>query len=115
MLGAFDEEETMFGERIDGAKDLGAARVLPLGRVVATVGAVDLLVGTDTDPATFLRRHALGDWGDLCDEDRRNNDEALHVGGRILSAYLVADTLEKVWVITEWDRSVTTLLLAEEY
>lgn len=105
----------MFEARMNDVKELAAARVLPLGRVVATVGAVDLLVETNTDPATFLRRHALGDWGDLCDEDRRNNDEALHVGGRILSAYLVADTLEKVWVVTEWDRSVTTLLLAEEY
>ena len=105
----------MFGERIEREKDLAGARVLPLGRVVATAGAVDLLVGTDTDPAAFLRRHALGDWGDLCEGDRRNNDEALHVGGRIASAYLVDGTAEKVWVITEWDRSVTTLLLAEEY
>jgi hypothetical protein len=58
-------------------------------------------------------RHRSGDWGDVCDEDKKLNDEAVDGEGRILSAYTVDG--EKVWVITEWDRSVTTVLFPSEY
>ncbi len=55
-----------------------------------------------------------GDWGDLDDEDKKENELSVKQGFRILSAYNLENG-EKVWVITEWDRSVTTILLPEEY
>jgi hypothetical protein len=61
-----------------------------------------------------LARHVTGDWGELEDEDRAANEAAVAEGTRLLSAYTVASG-EKLWVITEWDRSVTTFLLPEEY
>jgi hypothetical protein len=86
----------------------------PLGRLLATPGAIAALARSAETPLVFLRRHMTGDWGDLCDEDKRLNDRAVEEGTRILSAYLTSKG-EKVWLITEWDRSVTTLLLPEEY
>jgi hypothetical protein len=85
----------------------------PLGRVVATPGVLDHLDAQEIDPAIYLHRHQAGDWGTMSPEDWRANDEALVHGGRLLSAYVVAEV--KIWVITEWDRSVTTLLRPEEY
>lgn len=83
-----------------------------LGRVVCTPGALELA----GDPAAFLprlARHARGDWGLVDGEDRRANDEALVHGLRVLSAYVLGG--RRVWVITEADRSVTTVLLPGEY
>jgi hypothetical protein len=86
---------------------------LPLGKVVATPGALKLLLETGEDPFDYLSRHATGNWGELCAFDRRQNEIALRVGERIFSSY---DTpAGKVWIITEADRSVTTILLSEEY
>jgi hypothetical protein len=63
-----------------------------------------------------ILRHAVCDWGDLCDEDKQVNKEALQEGGRLLSAYYIDDAkAEKIWIITEWDRSVTTVLFPDEY
>lgn len=62
----------------------------------------------------LLLRHVNGDWGDLDDEDKKENELSVKEGFRILSAYEL-DTGVKLWVITEWDRSVTTILLPEEY
>ena len=84
----------------------------PLGRTVITRGALDAL--DDTDVHTGIARHASGDWGDLCPEDKQANDEALRVGARVLSAYHI-DSGQKFWIITEADRSATTVLLPEEY
>jgi len=89
-------------------------RTLPLGRVVATPGAIEALTITNTHPLTLLRRHATGDWGDLCAEDIQANRLALAVGARILSAYTLADST-KVWVMTEADRRVTAILKPEDY
>lgn len=86
----------------------------PLGIVVATPGALDLLAGHGVSAATLIDRHVRGDWGDLDDEDRDANDRALLHGGRLLSAYRLSPT-DAVWVITEWDRSVTTVLRPEDY
>ena len=61
-----------------------------------------------------MLRHKHGDWGDLCAEDRRENERALRVGSRLLSAYATRAG-ERLWVITGWDRSATTLLLPSEY
>jgi hypothetical protein len=86
---------------------------LPLGRVVATPGALKLLVEARAHPFEYLARHAAGDWGDLCAFDRRQNEIALRDGLRVLSSYPVGR--ECVWIITEADRSVTTILLPDEY
>ncbi|MDF1551969.1 MAG: hypothetical protein P1P84_02850 [Deferrisomatales bacterium] len=89
---------------------------LHLGRVVATPGAVELVQDTKTDPAQLLLRHASGDWGELCDEDRAANRAALRHGLRVMSVYhLQGSSAQVVWIITEGDRSVTTLLLPEDY
>ena len=67
------------------------------------------------NPTPYLRRHLHGEWGDLSDSDRRQNDAALKSGeDRLFSSYQVTRDL-KLWIITEWDRSVTTLLLPSEY
>jgi hypothetical protein len=86
---------------------------LSLGRVVATPGALRLLEVAGGHPFELLVRHAAGDWGDLCAFDRRQNEVALRYGYRVLSSYPVGR--ECVWIITEADRSVTTILLPEEY
>lgn len=87
----------------------------PLGQIVATPGALEALNEAMDTPITFLQRHAANDWGVVCDEDKAANDQALvEPSQRVLSAYdLVNGT--RIWIITEWDRSVTTILLPEEY
>jgi len=91
-----------------------------LGKVVATPGAVEALKAAEQDASHFLELHQSGAWGDLDSDDRRLNDEAIaHEGDldqqqRVLSSYKTKlDT--KIWVITEWDRSLTAILLPEEY
>ena len=84
-----------------------------LGRCVATPGALELMRRERIGPQDILRRHQQGDWGTVDREDWQANDEALREGGRLLSAYGEGDS--KLWVITEWDRSATTILLPSEY
>ena len=86
---------------------------LPLGKVVATPGALKLLSEMGRDPFGYIARHAAGDWGDLCAFDRWQNEIALSDGYRVFSSYKVP--AGRVWIITEADRSVTTILLPEEY
>lgn len=86
----------------------------PLGRIVATPGALKALEETNQNPLEFLERHQAGDWGELCEEDKHENEFSVCNGFRILSAYRTLHDV-KVWVITEADRSVTTLLLPHEY
>lgn len=88
-----------------------------LGQLVITTGVVEWM--HQDFPrirwvADILHRHGHGDWGDLDAEDRRTNDRALRLGGRLLSAYHYDDGT-KVWIITETDRSVTTVLFPEDY
>jgi hypothetical protein len=85
-----------------------------LGQLVMTVGASEALLTAQHVPPEFLLRHKHGDWGDICAEDRHENERSLRLGNRLLSSYQTR-TEEKLWIITEWDRSVTTLLLPEEY
>jgi hypothetical protein len=84
------------------------------GRLVATPGALAALEENGQGCAEYLEQHVRGDWGDLCPEDKQANDEAVADDLRILSAYRLNDGT-KVWVITECDRSATTVLLPEEY
>lgn len=86
----------------------------PLGQTVATPGALEALAQAGQDPAALLARHQAGDWGDLDEEDKRENELSLTQDFRLLSAYHLT-TGVKVWVITEADRSATTLLLPSEY
>jgi len=88
--------------------------LFPLGRIVSTPGALDALVRANQSPQEFLNRHVTGDWGELGDEDRAENNYSLKHGFRILSSYKTAAG-EKLWLITESDRSLTTLLRPEEY
>ena len=83
----------------------------PLGQVVITPNALEKLKSDDILNA--LNRHVVGDWGELDDEDRQTNDEALQSGHRLLSAYRSGVT--KFWIITEADRSSTCVLLPEDY
>ena len=85
-----------------------------IGLIVATPGALAGLRNAGQSAADFLRRHAVGDWGDLDDHDRAANWSALREGGRLLSSYQTARG-ETLWVITEADRSSTCLLLPDEY
>lgn len=85
-----------------------------LGQTVATPGALAALEQAQESPLTYLARHVSGDWGDLGPEDKRANEDALKHGDRLLSAYVLS-TQERMWIITEADRSYTTLLLPEEY
>jgi hypothetical protein len=90
-----------------------------VGQCAATPGALEAILKTGEAPIQFLARHMRGDWGDLCDNDKAANDAALipnedGEGDRILSAYHLRDQT-KIYVITEWDRSRTTVLLPDEY
>jgi hypothetical protein len=91
-------------------------RKFPLGQVVTTPGVLELIEKQGAALGILvplLSRHQLGDWGDLDDEDKAENDLSVEKGFRILSAYHIHG--EKVWIITEADRSVTTVLLPSEY
>ena len=85
-----------------------------LGRIVQTPGAAQALKESGQSSWEFIFRHMGGDWGEVCEEDGQLNDAALEDGSRVLSAYKTAKG-ERLWIITESDRSVTTLLLPEEY
>jgi hypothetical protein len=85
-----------------------------VGQIVATPGALDALQKADVDPAFLLRRHLTGDWGDMDEHDRDVNDAAVQDGNRIMSAYVLEPGVT-IWIITERDRSATTLLLPDEY
>lgn len=100
----------------------------PLGQIVATPGALELLQKTGFSAAALISRHVHGDWGDLCDEDRAENEFAVSRRLRILSCYRLVDaarlaatptekrsSLPTLWIISEADRSVTTLLRPSDY
>lgn len=88
--------------------------LFPLGQVLATPGALAALAETRQSPLSFLARHHAGDWGELPPEDVVENERSLKVGARLLSAYTLNDGT-RLWIITEHDRSATTLLLPMEY
>ena len=93
--------------------------MFPLGRVVMTANLQAKLqegnpAGWEAELLGLISRHASGDWGDLDEDDKRQNELALGRGFRIFSAYQTG-TEVKIWIITEADRSVTTALLPEDY
>lgn len=85
---------------------------LNLGLVVITTNARKVV--SQEEAFVALGRHKLCDWGDVCEEDRVSNDRAILYGERVLSVYHTQDGI-KFWIITEWDRSVTTILLPSDY
>jgi hypothetical protein len=92
--------------------DVNQTALFPMGRIVITRGGHSAIAADEL--LTALLRHAQGDWGDVCDEDRMSNDLALISGGRLFSSHLTDEGV-KFWIITEHDRSCTTMLLPEEY
>jgi hypothetical protein len=85
-----------------------------LGQIVATPGALAGLQKAGQQPGEFLTRHVSREWGDLSDKDRKENDYSLEHGFRLLSSYRT-NAGDKLWIVTEADRSVTTLLLPRDY
>jgi hypothetical protein len=109
-------------------QDHSCAPKFALGRVVATPAAIELMATTATHAQALLSKHACGEWGDISAEDARENARSVVEGLRILSAYRLPlcpqnqaaaawgqDKRGCVWIITEADRSITTLLLPSEY
>lgn len=94
-----------------------AQPLFPLGTVVATPGALEALEQAGVTPMRLIARHVFGDWGDLCEEDQEANRQAVKHGGRVFSSYVIGSGMctQKCWLITEADRSSSTLLLPEEY
>ncbi len=89
-----------------------------LGRLALTIG-VDKKMKEDSSFKNFVQvsldRYGQCDWGDTCDEDKQTADESLRDGERILAVYEHENSGAKIWIITEWDRSVTTILFPDEY
>jgi hypothetical protein len=91
-----------------------------LGQVVATQGALAALEDANQSALPFVQRHQQGDWGDICKEDKKLNDEAIAFEGdidkqnRVMSSYMTNKNV-KIWIITEYDRSVSTVLLPSDY
>jgi len=88
-----------------------------LGQLVVTRGVNEFMSDNGMftmHVSTSLKRHMSGDWGELCDEDRVSNEAALLDGERLFSVYK-KEGLPPIWIITEWDRSVTTVLFPDEY
>lgn len=90
-----------------------ANALFTLGRTLITPGALSAYTALKVVPQTLLSHHVTGDWGDLDDEDMARNQEAIREGSRIFSSYNVGQ--HKVYVITEADRTVTTIFLAGKY
>lgn len=88
--------------------------VVELGRLMSTPGALAALEEAGQTALEFLLRHEAGDWGDVCPEDWQENELSMREGFRLLSSYHL-NTGIRIWVITEADRSATTILLPEEY
>jgi hypothetical protein len=88
--------------------------LFPLGEIVATPGALNSLEKNGVVPMQLISRHMRGDWSDVPSDDAATNTDALRIGARLLSSYALPDGA-RVWIITEADRSATTLLLPEEY
>lgn len=85
-----------------------------LGQTVATPGALEAFMRSGDTPLPYLTEHANRNWGEVDQHDKAHSEVAIERGFRILSAYRLADDTT-IWIITEADRSVTTVLLPEEY
>lgn len=84
------------------------------GRIFATPAALEVIADANVSILDLLIRHLRGDWGDLSESDRQQNELSVDAGLRLLSSYVLPGG-QTVWVITEWDRTCTTLLLPGDY
>lgn len=109
-----EEAQATLLDTVPAGQSLPSAR-FDVGRLVVTTGALAAIQANAQSPLLLVQRHEAGDWGELSEEDKAVNEQSLTQGGRLLSAYILADGVTKVWVITEADRSCTTTLLPEEY
>lgn len=107
-------EEMIRQAKIDESSYRSKIKTFDLGLIVATPGALKAFIEDETAPEYLLLRHAKGDWGDITEHDAHQNEFAIRAGLRLLSAYKLKSG-KKIWIITEGDRSSTTLLLPEEY
>ncbi|MFZ6689301.1 hypothetical protein ACO0K0_16275 [Undibacterium sp. SXout11W] len=85
-----------------------------LGQVLTTRGAFDKMTELGISAKDLIFRHVTGDWGDLCESDQQENVKAIHSEAQVFSSYIISTDI-KIWIITEADRSSTTLLLPDEY
>ena len=92
-------------------------KLFEIGVVNITIGAMLALIDHNVLALSLLERHQSGDWGEVDDEDKKANDQAVVGGTRLLSSYVVCDNCcsTRLWLITEADRTSTTLLLPSEY
>ncbi len=86
-----------------------------LGEVCASIGASEAFKKSGVSPFWFLAKHQEGDWGEVSEYEQAENNLAVRDGFQVLSAYTLPKTGEEIWIITERDRSATTILLPEEY
>ncbi len=110
-----DDQAVEDGFKMEIAYAPKNSKLFELGRVFITPGALDLLRTMGVTPDPLLTRHQRGDWGNLSAEDHAANNAALKHGERLFSSYRFGVSEHKVWIITEWDRSSTTVQLPEEY
>jgi hypothetical protein len=117
FLSVISEEEKLFWlkfrRKLETLNEKSSV-LFPLGQVFLTVGAREALAESGQMPNQFLSRHEKGDYGDICEDDRKENQLSLKEGFRILSSYKTTQG-EKLWIITEADRSSTTCLLPSDY
>ncbi|SKB02289.1 hypothetical protein SAMN05421862_1192 [Pseudomonas extremaustralis] len=98
------------------APQAGPGSLFASGQLVLTHSVQHLVEHGALDPTVYLQRHLSGDWGELSEDDWNSNQRSLHTGDRLFSAYDI-DTVDEIrlWIITESDRSVTTILLPSDY
>ena len=111
-----DDITTPSGEAPKTLLEQGGVKMM----VVGTPSSLEMLAANNQNPALLLNRHFEGDWGEICDEDRKLNEASVIDGNRVMSCYTVGPSSEKVWVITEamndeGYRAATTILLPSEY
>jgi hypothetical protein len=97
-----------------GTSNESTRPLFSLGHLVATPAALAAIARSGESARVFFGRHAAGDWGDVCEEDKKLNDQAVSAGERLLSSYRTTKG-EKIWIISDADRSATTLLLPDDY
>jgi hypothetical protein len=116
FLSTCNPEERIFWLRFRRKLEIlnEKAVLFPLGSIYMTAGAREALSESNQQPFEFLSRHQRGDWGDLCEDDRKENELSVKEGFRILSSYVTSNNF-KIWIITEANRQATTLLLPSEY
>lgn len=95
-------------------EDIPMTQLFPLGSIAATPGAIAALEGQGVTPLALIARHVSGDWAEMHADDQRSNREAIKHGSRVFSRYTLGGTAI-IWIITEADRSSTTVLLPEDY